>query len=68
MILNHLKNNDSECESLNVLRVYNEWQWHNIAYTLGYKRAQSGSVIFYLNNRDDSHGLLGYLFDFWWLG
>ena len=69
MILNNLKKNDKDCESLNILRVYNEWQWHNVAYTLGYKREQTGSVEFYLNARDDEHNpLIGFIFDFWWLG
>lgn len=68
MILNCLKY-EKGCSNLNIARVYNEWQWHNVAHTLGYKEAQTGSVNFYLNARDDEHNpLVGLIFDFWWLG
>lgn len=67
MILNCLKYEEGY-NNLNIARVYNEWQWHNVAYTLGYDKEASGSVNFYLNARDNHHGLLGYIFDFWWLG
>lgn len=41
---------------------------HDVAYALGIDREASGSVNFYLNARDDHHGLLCYIFDFWWMG
>ena len=54
-------------KGLNVLRVKNEWQWHNIAYTLGIKRSSTKDVDPYFNWRDDNP-FFAMIFDFLWLG
>ena len=54
-------------KGLNVLRVKNEWQWHNIAYTLGIKRSSTKDVDANFNWRDDNP-FFAMIFDFLWLG
>lgn len=59
-----LKELRKEHKETNIIRIMNEWKWHNIAYNFGIKPDQTGSVDAYLNAPDKKWW---FVFDFFWL-